>query len=208
MLIHRCGDILSHSISSGPSGLNGRIHNPVEASLCPRHTVVPSYCTMHSRLVKVTLHPASQRVLIDINDVCASCGQIWAFLAAAGSPGISISPSCVVSIIPPDAFFNRIGLVVRRTFFIGVPGMHSVVVHPESAHACVSRVWSNSRLPNSCGLIVSFFSVSLNWCPNLVGLHVFLYNLASRLSIISCTHFDCRIAFHALAQVGMLFLLG
>ena len=86
--------------------------------------------------------------------------------------------------------------------------MHSVVVHPESAHACVSRVWSNSRLPNSCGLIVSLFSVSLSWCPNLVGLHFFLYSLASRSSIISFIHFDSIILSLALARDDFLFCSG
>ena len=147
-------------------------------------------------------------VLIEIKDVCASFRHICAFLATAGSPGISISPSYVISSHPPNAFFNQIGLLVGRTFFIGIPGMQIVVVHPESAQACVSLVWSNSRVPNSCEFIVPFFSYSLNWCPNLVGLHVNLYNLASRLSIVSCTHSDCIIAFHALARVGMLFCVG
>ena len=62
------------------------------------------------------------------------------FLDAAGSPGISISPSGVVSSHPPDAFFNRIRFLVGRTFFNGVPEMQIVVVHPELTHACVSLV--------------------------------------------------------------------
>ena len=69
------------------------------------------------------MHPALTSVLIEIKDVCASSGHIFAFLAAAGSTGMSIFPSCVVSSHPPDTFFNRIGFLVGRTFFNGVPGM-------------------------------------------------------------------------------------
>ena len=67
VLINCCGDILSCSISSGPSGLNGRIHNPVEASRCPLHTVFSSYCTMHSYLVKFTNnHPTRRKYIRDV----------------------------------------------------------------------------------------------------------------------------------------------
>ena len=125
-----------------------------------------------------------------------------------GSPGMSISPSCVVSSHPSGAFFNWIRFLVGRTFFNGVPGIQIVVVHPESKQSCVSLVWSNSRVPNSCGLIVPCFSYSLNCCPNLVGLHFFLYNFSSRLSIVCCTESVCIIAFHALVCVGMLFHVG
>ena len=208
MLIYCCGDIFSHLISSGPSGLNGRIHIPVKTFLCPRHTDFPSYCTMHSYLLKVTVYPLSTSVSIEIKDVCASCKHICAFLAAAGSPGMSISPSCVVYSHPPDAFFNYIRFLVGRTFFNSFPGIQIVVVHPESAQACVSLVWSNSRVPNSCGLIVPCFLHSLNWCPTLVGLHFFLYNLSLWLSIVCCTLSICIIAFHVLACVGMLFCVG
>ena len=112
MLIHHYGDISSHSISFGPSGLNDRIHSPVEASLCPCHTVFPSYCTMYSCLLKVTVHPALMSVLIEIKDVCASFGHICAFLATARSPGISISPSCVVSSHPLMHFSIELGCLL------------------------------------------------------------------------------------------------
>ena len=72
----------------------------------------------------------------------------------------------------------------------------------------MSLVWSNSRVPNSCGLIVPCFSYSLNCCPNLVGLHFFLYNLLLQLSIVCCTQSVYIITFHALARVGMMFCVG
>ena len=71
---------------------------------------------------------------------------MWAFLAAFGSPGISISPSCVVSILSPLAVLNLMGLVVGLRFFNGVPGMNTFAVHPESAHAHVSSF----LLPINC----------------------------------------------------------
>ena len=62
---------------------------------------------------------------------------MWAFLAAACNPGISISPSWIVSSQEPLAAFNLIRFLVGLMFFSGVPGIHMVVVQPKSAHDAV-----------------------------------------------------------------------
>ena len=128
---------------------------------------------------------------------------------------MSICPSCVVTIHPPEASFNLIRLLVGRTFFNGVPEMQIVVVHPEYAHACVSLFRSNSSVPNSCGLIVACLLCSFNWCPTLVVFHFLLYHCLLWSFIVCCTQSICLIAFHAVALVvifpragSILFLLA
>ena len=49
------------------------------ASLCPHHTVFPSYCNLHLYLVKITVHPTLTNVFVETKDMCVSCGHIHAF---------------------------------------------------------------------------------------------------------------------------------
>ena len=64
-------------------------HNAVFVSLPPDNTKFTLLYTLHSSASNITLHPASQKFLVDINDACANSGTICASVMWFGSHGMS-----------------------------------------------------------------------------------------------------------------------
>ena len=80
----------------------------------------------------MTLHPASHNILMDISDVCAKTGTMWASFALFGSHSMSSVQVCVDIRQSPS---GRFILSVCRAIFMfvtGVPGKTKWPVAPAS----------------------------------------------------------------------------
>ena len=67
----------------------GSFQNAVFASLPPDNNKFPLKYTLHSSASNITLHPASQNFLVEINDACANPGTICASVMWFDSHGMS-----------------------------------------------------------------------------------------------------------------------
>ena len=87
---------------------------------------------MHSFASKITLHPASQNFLVEINDACANPGTICASVTWFGSHGISRLHVCVDVMFLPFGIVMLIGLLDTCKFVTGAPSTRKWPVAPES----------------------------------------------------------------------------
>ncbi len=70
-------------------GVIGSRRRLVRGSCLPWRTRHCLFQMLHVVFVNVAVHPASQRVLMEISDEWESPGTMWARVAACGSPGMS-----------------------------------------------------------------------------------------------------------------------
>ena len=91
----------------------GTYHNPLIVLFLPRNTVLPLYRTSTPvpHLWNFISHPALLNHTIDRRE-CLMPGITCAFLAAAGSPGTSRKPSCVLLAFSPFATVTTMGFLV------------------------------------------------------------------------------------------------
>jgi hypothetical protein len=89
--------------------LRGIIHRPVLVHLCPQMTVFPLYLIVQPILLKMTLHPALQRLTTEMSECDANCGSTCACLACSGKWLSCNVHLCVVQIVLPFRSFARIG---------------------------------------------------------------------------------------------------
>ena len=76
-------------VMGGGGGVMGNRPSFVWGSRSPHKTRHCSCQMLHVVFVNVTVHPASQRVLMEMSDEWESPGTMWARVANCGSPGMS-----------------------------------------------------------------------------------------------------------------------
>ena len=110
--------------------------------------------TRHSLLSKLTLHPALQNFLMEINDVWDRPGTICASVILSGNHGIFRLQACIDLICLPLGSRMQIGVVASCLLTIGAPATMKWPVAPESAMAyctaCVSCLLLN--IVCACGV--------------------------------------------------------
>ena len=88
--------------------------------------------TLHSSLLNNTLHPASQKFRVEMNDACARPGTMWASVTSEGSHGMSRLHVCVDHITVPSGHVIAIGFLAGLMFTTGAPFIRKFPVAPES----------------------------------------------------------------------------
>ena len=81
------------------------------------------------------LYPASHNTLIEIGDVCARPGTIYASFSSSGVPSMSRSHVCVDLSLDPSGRLIEIGFFAGCKLFTGLPGRKKITVAPASAIA-------------------------------------------------------------------------
>ena len=92
--------------------LSGIIHSPVFVHLCAQIIVFPRCLMVHPILVKVTSHPALQRLTTDRSECDARFGSTCACRACLGNWSRCSVHVCVVHILSPLGSLARIGVAV------------------------------------------------------------------------------------------------
>ena len=82
-------------LSGGVLRFSGGIHNHVDSSCVPYHTILLLYRIKHLSLSYDTLEPASHNILMDTKEVWYRPGNMCAFVDDLGSDGRSKFPVCV-----------------------------------------------------------------------------------------------------------------
>ena len=154
-------DFLSFSLSESM----GRVHRSVDGSFFPRKITFPLYHTLHFFLVNNTLHPASHKTLIPINNAMDSLGTTCP-TSTFGSPGIIMSHVCVDITFVPSGRLMVSGCTARRKFLHGVPSMMKIEVAPVSAIACnaamaIALRYCGFGAPNNCLAVAAIVVLAL-----------------------------------------------
>ena len=113
-------------------GPNGNVHKSVAGSFSRFKIICLLYRTMHSLLVKVTLHPAEVSTRMPNSEATDRSGTMCP-VRVVGSPSIVMSHICVDVTIRPSARATRNGRVVGRRLTTGMPSITKICVAPESA---------------------------------------------------------------------------
>ena len=92
--------------------LMGIIHRPVLVHLCPQMIALPLYLMVQPILLKVTSHPALQRLTTKMRECDAKCGSTCACRARSGNWLSCSVHVCVVQMVSPFGSFALIGAVV------------------------------------------------------------------------------------------------
>jgi hypothetical protein len=95
-------------------GVMGNRHRLVRGSRSPCKTMHCLYQMLHVVLVNVAVHPASQRVLMEMSDEWESPGTMWARVADCGSPGMSKLHVWVDCRTEPSGMVTVMGLLSIR----------------------------------------------------------------------------------------------
>ena len=119
----------------GVHGFSGRIHNLVESSRVPCHTILLLYRIYHLYLSYDIFQPALHNILMDTKEVWARPGTTCACVNALGGHGRSKFLVCVYySVLPPVIFMTK-GPVDGLILLSGAPGRIKCPVSLASAMA-------------------------------------------------------------------------
>ncbi len=161
---------LMDCVPSSISVLMGSVYRSVDGSFFPHKIMFPLYHTSHLFLVNNTLHPASHRTLIPINDVIVNLGTTCP-MSTFGRPGTVMSHVCVNFTSVPSGRLMVSGRMAGRMFLHGVPSMMKIEVTPVSAVACNAAMaivlrYCGFGLPNNCcavaAIVVPLVTCSLS----------------------------------------------
>ncbi len=150
------------------SALMGSIHRSVDRSFFPLKIMFPLYHTLQLVLVNNTLHPASHRTLITINDAIVNFGTTCP-TSTFGRPGIVMLHVCVDFTFVPSGRLMVSGRMAGRRFLHGVPSMMKIEVTPVSAIACdaamaIALRYCKFSVPNNCRAVAAIV-VPVVACP-------------------------------------------
>ncbi len=151
--------LLMDCVPSSISVLMGSVHRSVDGSLFPQKIMFPLHHTSHSFLVNNTLHPASHRTLIQINDAIVNLGTTCP-TSTFGRPGIVMSQVCVDFTFVPSSRLMVSGQMAGPKFLHSVPPMMKIEVAPVSAIACdaamaIALRYCGFGAPNNCCAVVA-----------------------------------------------------
>jgi hypothetical protein len=102
-------------VPSSISALMGSVHRSVDGSFFPHKIMFPLYHMFHLFLVNNTLHPASHRTLILLNDGIVNLGTTCP-TSTFGRPGIVMSHVCVDFTFVPSSRLMVSGRMDGRMF--------------------------------------------------------------------------------------------
>ena len=117
------------------ASLSGIIHRPVLVHLCPQMIDFPLYFIVHPILLKITSHPALQRLTTEMSECDARCGSTCACRARSGKWLSCNVHVCVVQIVSPFGNFARIGIVAVCMLLKGAAVVRKWLLAPESTMA-------------------------------------------------------------------------
>jgi hypothetical protein len=194
------GALVGMSMDCVPSSISvlmGSIHRSVDGSFFLHKTMFPLYHTLHLVLVNNTLHPASHRTLIPINDAIVNLGTTCP-TCTFGRPGIVMSHVCVDFTFVPSGRLMVSGRLAGRMFLHRVPSMMKIEVAPVSAIACdaamaIALRYCGFGAPNNCCAVAAIV-VPVVTCP---------------LSTFdkSCVRFDVTIVLSSLFTSGVALII-
>ena len=119
-------------------GVMGSRHRLVRGSRSPWRTRHCLCQMLHFVFVNVAVHPASQRVLMEMSDEWESPGTMWARVADCGSPGMSKLHVWVDRRTEPSGMVTVMGLLSTCLFMTCACVRMKWPVAPESPRAyCV-----------------------------------------------------------------------
>ena len=126
-------------LSCGVLEFSGRIHNLVDGSRVPCHTILLLYRIENFSLFYITFQPALHNLLMDTKKVWARSGTTCVYMAALGSHGRSKFPVFVdCSVLPSSRCINR-GMVSGLIFLRGGLGRIKCAVTPASSMAWLTK---------------------------------------------------------------------
>ena len=141
------------------------MHNLVCSSHPPFHNILLLKYTLHTSSSYCTLHPVSNRKLIDISDAWAKPGTMCSRVAFYGMSAMSRLHACVYLSFYSYGILMEIYFLSGCIFFTGVPGSTKCPVAPVSA-----------------------MSYCLDICIIDVEYYVYIYLLVLLLMMIVCHH--------------------
>ncbi len=112
----------------------GSVHRSVDGSFFPLKIIFPLYHALQFVFVNITLHPASHKTLMPINDAIDNLGTTCP-TNPIGSPGIVMSHVCVDFTFVQSGRLIVSGRIAGWRFSQGVPSMMNIEVAPVSAIA-------------------------------------------------------------------------
>ena len=125
----------------GVLGLSERIHNLVNGSCVPCHTIVLLYNINHFSLLFYNLQPALHNILMDIKGVWDRLGTTCARVDTLGSHGRYKFPVCVDYSVLPYGRCMTMGQVANLILLSRAPGRIKCPVAPASAMAWLTSIF-------------------------------------------------------------------
>ena len=120
---------------------SGRIHNLVNGSCVPGHTIMLLDRIKYFSLSYNTLHLTLHNILMETKEVWSRTGTTCTHMATLGSHGISKFPMCVdCSVFPSGRCMNR-GPVSVLIFLSGYPGRMKCPVGTASVMARLTSIF-------------------------------------------------------------------
>ena len=113
----------------------GSVHRSVDGSFFPLKIIFPLYHALQFVFVNITLHPASHKTLMPINDAIDNLGTTCP-TNTIGSPGIVMLHVCVDFTFVPSGRLIVSGRIAGWRFSHGVPSVMRIDIAPVLAIAC------------------------------------------------------------------------